>query len=44
MTDPLTSSDGELTVARLRQVAFRSAGLQSGSFQFAVTTNFPVAF
>ena len=44
MPDPLTSSDGELTISRFRQVAFRSAGLASGSFQFVVSTVFPVAF
>lgn len=44
MPDPLTSSDGEFTITRVRQVAFRSEDLSSGSFQFAVSTNFPIAF
>ena len=44
MPDPLTCSDGEFTITRVRQVAFRSEDLSSGSFQFAVSTNFPVAF
>jgi hypothetical protein len=42
--DPLTCSDGELAITRVRQVAFRSEDLSSGSFQFAVSTNFPIAF
>ncbi|MDJ0764110.1 MAG: hypothetical protein QNJ97_14100 [Myxococcota bacterium] len=42
--DPLTCSDEEFTVSRVRQMAFRSAGLSSGSFRFVVTTVFPVTF
>ncbi len=44
MPDTLTCSDGELSITRVRQVAFRSENLSSGSFQFAVSTNFPVTF
>ncbi len=42
--DPLTCEDEELTMTRVRQVAFRSDGLSSGSFRFVVSTNFPVIF
>ncbi|MCP4196999.1 MAG: hypothetical protein GY762_07590 [Proteobacteria bacterium] len=44
MPDPLTCSYGEFTITRVRQVAFRSEDLSSGSFQFAVSTSFPVTF
>ncbi len=44
LPDPLTCSDEELTLSRIRQVAFRSAGFSSGSFKFVISTNFPVAF
>lgn len=44
LPDPLTSSDEEMTVSRVRQVAFRSAGLASGSFRFIVSTSFSVSF
>lgn len=42
--DPLTCSDEELTISRIRQVAFRADGLSEGSFQFVVSTNFPIKF
>ncbi|MCP4603082.1 MAG: hypothetical protein GY847_21630 [Proteobacteria bacterium] len=44
LPDPLTCSDHELTLSRIRQVAFRTDGLSSGSFKFIVSINFPVAF
>lgn len=44
LPDPLTSADEELTLSRIRQTAFRAAGLSSGSFRFTVTLNFPVKF
>jgi hypothetical protein len=44
LPDPLTCSDQELTLSRVRQVAFRSGGLSTGSFQFFVSTDFPVTF
>jgi hypothetical protein len=44
LPDPLTCSDGDLTVTRIRQVAFRSEDLSSGFFRFQVSTNFPVTF
>jgi hypothetical protein len=42
--DPLTCSDEEISISRIRQVAFRSDGLQSGTFRFLVSINFPVTF
>jgi hypothetical protein len=42
--DPLTTADEEINIRRFRQVAFRSAGLSNGSFQFVVAVNFPVKF
>ncbi len=42
--DPLTTADEEINIQRFRQVAFRSAGLSNGSFQFVVAVNFPVKF
>lgn len=44
LPDPLTSSDEEMMISRVRQVAFRSAGLTSGSFRFIVSANFSVSF
>jgi hypothetical protein len=44
LPDPLTATDEEIYIRRFRQVAFRSAGLSSGSFQFVVTANFPIKF
>ncbi|MCP4674659.1 MAG: hypothetical protein GY854_03925 [Deltaproteobacteria bacterium] len=44
LPDPLTCEDEELTMTRVRQVAFRSDGMSSGSFRFVVSTNFPVTF
>ncbi len=44
LPDPLTCTDAELTLTRIRQVAFRTEGLSSGSFGFSVSTNFPVTF
>lgn len=44
LPDPLTSSDEELTLSRIRQVSFRNASFNSGSFRFIVSTNFPVHF
>jgi hypothetical protein len=44
LPDPLTCSDQDLTITRIRQVAFFSKGLSSGSFVFLVSTYFPVAF
>jgi hypothetical protein len=42
--DPLAASDEELTLARVRQVSFRSDGLNSGAFSFVVSNSFPVRF
>jgi hypothetical protein len=42
--DPLASSDEEMTLSRVRQVAFRSSGLSSGAFSFVVSDSFPVRF
>jgi hypothetical protein len=42
--DPLAAGDEELTMSRVRQVAFRSAGLSSGAFSFVIATSFPVRF
>ena len=44
LPDPLTVTDEEIYIQRYRQVAFRSAGLSNGSFQFIVSTNFPIKF
>ena len=44
MPDPLTVTDEEISVQRFRQVAFRTDGLSNGSFQFVVTTDFPIKF
>lgn len=44
LPDSLMSSDEEFTISRVRQVAFRSAGLASGSFRFVVSANFSVSF
>jgi hypothetical protein len=44
MPDPLMTTDEEINIRRFRQVAFRSAGLSNGSFQFIVAVNFPVKF
>jgi hypothetical protein len=42
--DPLAASDEEMTLARVRQVSFRSDGLHSGVFAFVVSNSFPVKF
>jgi hypothetical protein len=42
--DPLAASDEEMTLARVRQVSFRSDGLSSGAFSFVVSNSFPVRF
>lgn len=42
--DPLAAADEELTLTRVRQVAFRSDGLSSGTFSFVVSNSFPVKF
>jgi len=42
--DPLAASDEEMTLARVRQVSFRSDGLNSGAFAFVVSNSFPVKF
>ena len=44
LPDPLTCSDQELTLSRVRQVAFRSSGMATGAFQFLISTYFPVTF
>lgn len=44
MYDPLASDDHEMSLSRIRQVSFRSAGLSSGEFLFVVSTNFLVGF
>jgi hypothetical protein len=44
LPDPLNCTDEEMTFSRVRQVAFRSNGLASGSLKFIVSTNFPVTF
>ena len=44
LPDPLTSTDEEIGLQRIRQVAFRSANLASGTFKFIVSTSFPVSF
>lgn len=41
---PLGGSDVEMSLTRVRQVAFRSRGLSSGAFSFVVSTNFLVEF
>ncbi len=42
LPDPLTVSDEEMMLSRVRQMTFRSEGLSSGSFKFEISTNFPV--
>jgi hypothetical protein len=42
--DSLAASDEEMTLARVRQVSFRSDGLNSGAFAFVVSNSFPVKF
>jgi hypothetical protein len=42
LPDPLTSTDEEVSLRRIRQVVFRSKDLSSGSFQFVVSTHFPI--
>ncbi len=44
LPDSLTASDENIFVRRYRQVAFRSAGLSNGSFQFVVSSDFPIKF
>lgn len=44
LPDTLTTTDQEIQLTRVRQVAFRSAELASGSFRFVVVASFPVAF
>ncbi len=44
LPDSLTSTDEEIQLRRVRQVAFRSPDLSRGSFRFIVSTSFPVAF
>lgn len=44
LPDPITSTDEEMSIQRVRQVAFRSKDLSSGSFKFIVSTNFSVRF
>ncbi|MCU0661279.1 MAG: hypothetical protein MUC50_03020 [Myxococcota bacterium] len=44
LPDPLTCSDAELSLSRVRQVAFRAAGLSSGALRFEVTSDFNVTF
>jgi hypothetical protein len=44
LPDPLTSSDEEISIHRVRQVVFRSKDLSSGSFRFIVSTHFPIKF
>lgn len=44
LPDGTASSDAELTLSRVRQVAFRSAGLSSGAFRFVISSYFPVVF
>jgi hypothetical protein len=42
--DPLRTGDEELILSRVRQVAFRAAGLSGGAFSFVVTVRFPVRY
>jgi hypothetical protein len=44
LPDPLTSTDEEVTLSRVRQVVFRSTDLSTGSFRFIVSTHFPIKF
>lgn len=44
LPDPLTSSDEEVSIHRVRQVVFRSENLDNGSFRFIVSTHFPIKF
>jgi hypothetical protein len=44
LPDPLTATDSEMTLKRIRQVAFRSDKLKSSSFKFIVATSFSVSF
>ncbi len=44
LPDPITSTDEEMSIQRVRQVAFRSKDLSSGSFKFVVSSNFSVRF
>ena len=44
LPDPLTSSDEEVSIHRVRQVVFRSKELENGSFRFVVSTHFPIDF
>jgi len=44
LQDPLRGGDEELTISRIRQVAFRGAGLSGGTFAFVVAAHFPVRF
>lgn len=44
LQDPLRTGDEELTLSRVRQVAFRSQGLTSGWFAFVVSARFRVRF
>jgi hypothetical protein len=44
LQDPLRSGNEELTLSRVRQVAFRASGLSSGTFAFVVAAGFPVRF
>jgi hypothetical protein len=44
LQDPMHGGDEELRLSRIRQVAFRAAGLSAGTFVFMVATAFPVSF
>ena len=44
LPDPLTSTDKEVSLSRIRQVVFRSKDLSNGSFRFIVSTHFPIDF
>jgi hypothetical protein len=44
LQDPLRSGNEELILSRVRQVAFRAAGLSGGAFSFVVTVRFPVRY
>jgi hypothetical protein len=44
LQDPMHGGDEELTLSRVRQVAFRAEGLSGGTFAFEVAASFPVRF
>jgi hypothetical protein len=44
MRDPLATGEAEMTISRVRQTAFRAKGLDSGEFDFVLSTSFLVRF